>query len=88
MHTRAKNNKTNHVYSTIADIGGMIYTNQTGQFPKVSSRGNWNIMVVYCYDTNCIEGVPIKNRSEREFQQAYEAVYDMFKKKAYKPQLH
>eukprot|EP00957_Ditylum_brightwellii_P032387 2454110-Ditylum_brightwellii.AAC.1 len=53
-----KNNKTNHVYATIADLHGVIYTNQMGQFPRVSSRGNRYIMVVYCYDANCIEGVP------------------------------
>eukprot|EP00957_Ditylum_brightwellii_P177367 13510599-Ditylum_brightwellii.AAC.1 len=34
------------------------------------------------------EGVPIKNRSKREFQRAYEVVYDMLIKKGYKPQLH
>eukprot|EP00957_Ditylum_brightwellii_P205997 15346352-Ditylum_brightwellii.AAC.1 len=45
-------------------------------------------MVVYCYDANYIEGVPIKNQSEREFQQTYEAVYDMLTKKGYKPQMH
>eukprot|EP00957_Ditylum_brightwellii_P177511 13520074-Ditylum_brightwellii.AAC.2 len=45
-------------------------------------------MVVYCYDANYIEGVPIKNQSEREFQQAYDRVYNMLMKKGNKPQLH
>eukprot|EP00957_Ditylum_brightwellii_P106799 8147806-Ditylum_brightwellii.AAC.1 len=45
-------------------------------------------MVVYCYNDNYIEGVPIKNQSEREFQRAYEAVYNMLMKKGYKPELH
>eukprot|EP00957_Ditylum_brightwellii_P167606 12759460-Ditylum_brightwellii.AAC.1 len=45
-------------------------------------------MAVYCYDTNYIEGVPIKNWSEREFHQEYEGVYNMLTKKGYKPHLH
>eukprot|EP00957_Ditylum_brightwellii_P061840 4693206-Ditylum_brightwellii.AAC.1 len=35
-----KNNKTNHVYATIANLSGVIYTDQTGQFPRASSWGN------------------------------------------------
>eukprot|EP00957_Ditylum_brightwellii_P197897 15075997-Ditylum_brightwellii.AAC.1 len=81
MHTRVKNNKTNNIYATIADLGGVIYTDQMGQFPRVSSQRNQYIMVVHCYDTNHIEGVHIKSWSEREFQQAYEGVYDMLTKK-------
>eukprot|EP00957_Ditylum_brightwellii_P039024 2949643-Ditylum_brightwellii.AAC.1 len=83
-----KNNKTNHVHATIADLGGVIYTDQMGQFPRVSSQENWYVMVVCCYDANYIECVPIKNKSESEFQQAYEGVYNMLTKKGYKAQLH
>eukprot|EP00957_Ditylum_brightwellii_P051182 3879973-Ditylum_brightwellii.AAC.1 len=45
-------------------------------------------MFVYCYDANYIEDVLIKKWPEREFQQAYEGVYNMLTKKGYKPQLH
>eukprot|EP00957_Ditylum_brightwellii_P019112 1439473-Ditylum_brightwellii.AAC.1 len=31
------NQKTKFVFATIADLGGTVYTNQTGQFPRVSS---------------------------------------------------
>eukprot|EP00957_Ditylum_brightwellii_P013786 1038882-Ditylum_brightwellii.AAC.1 len=37
---KPQNNKTNHVYATIADLGEVIYTDQTGQFLRVSSRGH------------------------------------------------
>eukprot|EP00957_Ditylum_brightwellii_P106800 8147806-Ditylum_brightwellii.AAC.2 len=30
MHTRAKKNKTNHVYATMAELGRVINTNQRG----------------------------------------------------------
>eukprot|EP00957_Ditylum_brightwellii_P170941 13011372-Ditylum_brightwellii.AAC.1 len=31
--------KTNFVFATIADLGGTIYTDQTGRFLRVSSQG-------------------------------------------------
>jgi hypothetical protein len=37
------------------------YTDQTGRFPVISSRGNVIIMVLYEYDGNAIMAEPIKN---------------------------
>eukprot|EP00957_Ditylum_brightwellii_P186362 14189870-Ditylum_brightwellii.AAC.1 len=34
------NQKTHHIYAAIADLGGAIYTDQTGQFPKMGSLGH------------------------------------------------
>jgi hypothetical protein len=45
--------KTHCVYSETVD-GGKIYTDETGRFPVVSSRGNTYIMNLYEYDGNAI----------------------------------
>eukprot|EP00957_Ditylum_brightwellii_P049728 3771228-Ditylum_brightwellii.AAC.1 len=47
------NMKTQLAFATIIEEG-KIYTDQTRQFPVVSSRGNRYIMVFYAYDANCI----------------------------------
>jgi hypothetical protein len=52
--------KTHCVYVAIVDAG-QIYTDQTGRFPVISSKGNVYIMVLYEYDGNSIMAEPIKN---------------------------
>jgi hypothetical protein len=58
--------RTHFVYTKVIEITGQIYSDQTGRFPVISSRGNKYIMVVYDYDSRAILAEPIKNRSERE----------------------
>eukprot|EP00957_Ditylum_brightwellii_P139093 10601766-Ditylum_brightwellii.AAC.1 len=38
------NEKTNYLFASIADLGGTMYTDQTGRFPRVSSQGMKYIM--------------------------------------------
>eukprot|EP00957_Ditylum_brightwellii_P105581 8049606-Ditylum_brightwellii.AAC.1 len=57
------NMKTQLAFATTIDEG-KIYTNQTGKFPVVSSKGNRYVMVIYAYDANCILVEPMKNRTE------------------------
>jgi hypothetical protein len=45
--------KTQYVYAATIDAG-QIYTDQTGQFPVVSVKGNKYIMILYDYDSNAI----------------------------------
>eukprot|EP00957_Ditylum_brightwellii_P131181 10005659-Ditylum_brightwellii.AAC.1 len=58
------NMKTQVAFATNIDEG-KIYTDQTGKFPVISSKGNRFVMVIYAYDTNCILVEPMKNRTER-----------------------
>jgi hypothetical protein len=51
--------KTHCIYAATIDAG-QIYTDQTGCFPVVSSKGNTYIMVLYEYDGNAIFTEPIK----------------------------
>jgi hypothetical protein len=61
--------KTHYMYAAIIDAG-QIYTDQTGRFPDVSSKGNKYIMVLYYYDSNAILVQPIKNRTVPELLKA------------------
>ena len=47
-----------------------MHTDQTGQFPHVSSRGNKYMIVLIEIDTNSIWVEPMKNRAEGEMMLA------------------
>jgi hypothetical protein len=51
--------KTQLVNAATIDAG-QIYTNQTGRFLAVSSKGNKYIMILYDYDINAILAQPVK----------------------------
>jgi hypothetical protein len=52
--------KTQFVYAATIDAD-QIYTEQTGRFPVVSSKGNKYIMILYDYESNAILAQPIKD---------------------------
>jgi hypothetical protein len=49
-----------------------IYTDQTGCFPVVSSKGNTYIMLLYEYDENGILTKPNKNRTAAELLRTFQ----------------
>jgi hypothetical protein len=57
--------KTQCIYAAVVDAG-QIYTDQTGRFPVISSRGNVSMMVLYEYDGNAKMSEPIKNNKSAE----------------------
>ena len=82
------NERTHFVICAIEEMEGRISTDQTGFFPRTSARGMKYVMIFYIYDANYIKGVPIKNRTHKEFLRAYQEVYDELTKKGFKPKLH
>jgi hypothetical protein len=62
--------KTQFVYAATI-YAGQIYTDQTGRFPVVSSKGNKYIMILYGYDSNAILAQPIKDRTATELLKAF-----------------
>jgi hypothetical protein len=62
--------KTQFVYAATI-IAGQIYTDQTGIFPVVSSKGNTYIMISYDYDSNAILAQPIKDQTAPELLKAF-----------------
>ena len=49
----------------------LMYTDQTGKFPKKSSKGNHYIMVLIEIDSNTILVEAMKNHSAGEMRRAY-----------------
>jgi hypothetical protein len=65
--------KTQFVYAATIDAG-QIYTDHTGRFPVVSSKGNKYIMTIYHYDSNAILAQPIKDRTAPELLKAFKVM--------------
>jgi hypothetical protein len=78
--------KTQYVYAATIDVD-QIYTDQTGRFPVVSSKGNKYIMVLYDYDSNAILEKPIKDRTAPELLQASQFMEQELVAKGLKPKL-
>ena len=45
------------------EVSGHIFSDQTGIFPRVSSKGNRSVMVLYDYDINAILTKTIKKHN-------------------------
>ena len=56
-----------------------MYTDQTGRFPVVSSRGNKYLMVACELDGNYIDTEPIRDRSATQLMQAYQNNFNQWK---------
>jgi hypothetical protein len=65
--------KTQFVYAATIDAV-QIYTDQTGRFPVVSSKGYKYIMILYDYDSNAISAQPIKDRTAPELLKAFQVM--------------
>ncbi len=76
--------RTHLVYATVT---GQIFTDQTGRFPVVSSKGNKYVMVLYDYDSNAILAEPIKSRHQAELVRAYQKMHTYLTERGLKPRL-
>jgi hypothetical protein len=73
--------RTNIMYAAIQDFKGHTYTDLTGGFTKMSSRGYNYILVLYDYDGNSIQAEPMKNRSDTEAIRAYENILRTYRER-------
>ena len=64
------------VYNLQEEATHKIWTDQTGRFPKQSSRGNQYIMVLTESDSSAILVEPMKNKSAIEMIRAYQSLID------------
>jgi hypothetical protein len=78
--------KTQFVYAATIDAG-QIYTDQTGRFPVVSSKGNKYIMILYDYDSNAVLAQPIKDRTAPELLKAFQVIEQELVARGLKPKL-
>jgi hypothetical protein len=63
--------QTHCAYTKVVSMTGKVFSDQTGRFPQISSRGNNYIMIFYDYDSNAILAEPLKSRSESELVRAF-----------------
>jgi hypothetical protein len=66
----------------------LMYTNQTGKFPKKSSKGNHYIMVLIEIDSNAILVEAMKNRSAGEMIRAYLVLVSRLRNAGVSPKMH
>jgi hypothetical protein len=78
--------KTQFVYAATIDAG-QIYTDQTGRFPVVSSKGNKYIMILYDYDSNAILAQLIKDRTAPELLKAFQIMEQVLVARGLEPKL-
>jgi hypothetical protein len=78
--------KTQFVYAATID-SGQIYTDQTGRFPVVSSKGNKYIMILYEYGRNSILAQLIKDRTDPELLKAFQVMEQELVARGLKPKL-
>jgi hypothetical protein len=77
---------TQFVYAATIDAG-QIYTDQTGRFPVVSSKGNKYIMILYDYDSNAILEQPITDRTAPELLKSFQVMEQELVARGLKPKL-
>ena len=63
--------KIRDIYTKVYNVRETIFSDQTGQFPKRSLRGNKYIMVLVEIDSNAILVAPTKSRHDDEMKRAY-----------------
>jgi hypothetical protein len=79
-HALCPTTKEKTIFFKICDLKNKaqckMYTNQTGKFPRKSSRGHQYIMVLIEMDSNTILVAAMKNRSAGEMIHAYQELVD------------
>ncbi|KAL7526429.1 hypothetical protein ACHAXR_001484, partial [Thalassiosira sp. AJA248-18] len=71
--------KEHGMFVKIIDLKETMYSDQTGKFPYLSSRGMQYIMVAYHTDPNYIFAEPMRNRTERQMIDAYNNIVKKMK---------
>ena len=64
------------------------YSDQTGRFPHISSRGNAYLLIVYDYDSNAILVEPLKSRAAAGIKNAWLKINTFLESRGRKPDLH
>ena len=64
--------KENDIYTIVIDLKEEIHTDQTGNFPHLSSKGNIYIMVAHNINANYIFMDAMKNRSESQMMACHQ----------------
>jgi len=80
--------KVRDVYTTAYNVRETMFSDQTGQYPTRSQRGNKYIMVMVEIDSNAILVEPMKSRKDAEMIRAYDALLLRLKRAGIVPKKH
>jgi len=80
--------KVQDVYTETYRVRETMFSDQTGQFPTRSQRGNKYIMVMVEIDSNAILVEPMKSRKDEEMIRAYNALLLRLKRAGIIPKKH
>jgi hypothetical protein len=86
--SQLKGKKVRDVYTTAYDVRETMFSDQTGQYPTRSQRGNKYIMVMVEIDSNAILVEPMKSRKDAEMIRAYDALLLRLKRAGIVPKKH
>ena len=70
------------------DVRETIFSDQTGQFPTTSQRGNKYIMVMVEIDSNAILVEPMKSKNDKEMIRAYDVLVGRLQRANIHPKKH
>ncbi len=84
-----RSNKCFAAIETVATVPRQIvYTDQTGPFPSISTQGSKLLFVLYKYDSNAIIVEPLKSRAAAEIKRAFEKVHKLLTQRGLRPKFH
>ena len=86
--SKLRGKKVRDVYTKVYDVCNTVFSDQTGQFPTRSKRGNKDIVVMMEIDINSILVEPINNRTDAELTRAYRDMMMRLKHAVAIPQKH
>ena len=80
--------KVRDIYTRVYEVRNTVFSDQTGQFPTRSSRGNKYIMVMVEIDSNAILVEPLKSRKDAELTRSYRTLMMRLKRAGIIPKKH
>ena len=86
--TTLRGKKMRDVYMSVYNTRETIFSDQTGQFPTRSQRGNKYIMVMVEIDSNAILVEPMTSRKDAEMIRAYDALITRLRRAGSAPIKH
>ena len=86
--SQLRGKKVRDVYTKVYDVRETVVSDQTGQFPTRSQRGNKYIMVMVEINSNAILVEPLTSRKDAELTRAYRALMTRLKRAGIVPKKH
>jgi hypothetical protein len=86
FHLRGK--KEQDVFMKTYNVRETIFSDQTGQYPTTSQRGNKYIMVLVEIDSNTILVEPMKSQNDSKMIRAYDAIVQRLLSAGMQPKKH